>query len=111
MFGRKNSKIEFDARHPPKQILQNQQSYSYVHNFKVHFKRSALQMLANKIDVSVNTDSHTIPPPQLVTNEFNNRMILGAAHTNTKRRFNPSSFHITNIEYKESIALSYSMSK
>jgi hypothetical protein len=109
LFGRKNSKIEFDARQPPQEILQNVHGFSYVHNFKVHFKSSGLQMLANKIDVSVNTDSPNMPSPQLVTNEFNSRMVLANAHTNTRVRFNASSFHITNIEYKESMALSYSM--
>jgi hypothetical protein len=107
LLGRKNKKIEFDARNPPQQLLNAPQSYSFVHNFKVHFKSSGLQMLANKIDVSVNTDSATLPSPQLVTSEFNNRMVMANAHSNTRARFNSSSFHITNIEYKESIAMIY----
>ena len=111
MFGRRNKKIEYDARKPPKELLQSPQNYSYVHNFKVHFKSSALQVLANKLDVSVNTDSPSLPCLQLVTSEFNNRMIVANAHTNTRVRFDASSFHITNIEYKESIALKYSVSK
>jgi hypothetical protein len=110
LFGRNNTKIEFDARQPPQGILQNPQSYQFVHNFKVHFKRGALQALANKVDVSVNSASPQIPSIQLVTDEFNNRMTMSNAHSNTRQRFSESSFHITNIEYKESMALSYSMS-
>ena len=102
LFGRKNSKIEFDARQPPQEILQRPQAFSYVHNLKVHFKSSGLPMLANKIDVSVTTDSPSLPSPQLVSDEFNKRMVMSNAHTNNRVRFNPSSFHITNIEYKES---------
>lgn len=109
MFGRNNSKIEFDARQPPQKILENPQSFQYVHNFKVHFKRGALQALANKVDVSVNSSSHKVPSIQEVTNEFNQRMVMSNAHSNTRERFSASSFHITNIEYKESMALSYSM--
>jgi hypothetical protein len=108
MFGRKNSKIKFDARNPPQEILQNPQSYQFIHNFKVHFKRGVLQVLANKMDVSVNAATPQLPPLQMVTDEFNRRMVMSDAHTNTSARYTPSSFHITNIEYKESMALAYS---
>jgi zinc ribbon protein len=108
MFGRKNSKIKFDARHPPREVLEAPQSFQYVHNFKVHFKRGVLQVLANKMDVSVNSTSPQLPPLQAVTDEFNRRMVMSDAHTNTSRRYDPSSFHITNIEYKESMGLAYS---
>jgi len=110
MFGRNNNKIEFDARQPPQQILESPQSFQYVHNFKVHFKRGALQALANKVDVSVNSNSYQLPSIQDVTEEFNDRMVMSNAHSDTRQRFSASSFHITNIEYKESMALSYSMS-
>jgi hypothetical protein len=110
MFGRKNEKVKFDARQPPQEFLQYPQNYSFVHNFKVHFKSSVIQALANKVDVSVNTDSPSMPSPQLVTNEFNSRMIMSNAHTDNRLKRNANSFHITNIEYKESMALGYSMS-
>jgi hypothetical protein len=109
MFGRNNSKIEFDARQPPSQIVQSPQSFQYVHNFKVHFKRGALQALANKVDVSIDSNSPQMPSIQEVTQEFNNRMRMANARSNTRERFSATSFHITNIEYKESMALSYSM--
>ncbi len=109
LFGRNNSKIEFDARQPPQQILQNAQGFQYVHNFKVHFKRGALQALANKVDVSIDSSSYQTPSIQEVTKAFNERMVMSNAHSNTRQRFSESSFHITNIEYKESMALSYSM--
>jgi hypothetical protein len=107
LFGRNNSKIEFDARQPQPQILQNAQSYQYVHNFKVHFKRGALQALANKVDISINSNSPQMPSIQEVTNDFNQRTAVSNAHSSTRRRFSETSYHITNIEYKESIALSY----
>jgi len=108
MFGRKNSKIKFDARRPPEEILRNTESYQFIHNFKVHFKRGVLQVLANKMDVSVNSPSPQLPPLQAVTDEFNRRMVISDSHTTTVGKYTPSSFHITNIEYKESMALSYS---
>jgi len=109
MFGRNNSKIEYDARQPPQQIMQSPQSFQYVHNFKVHFKRGALQAIANKVDVSIDSSSYQMPSIQEVTKAFNDRMVMSNAHSNTRERFSASSFHITNIEYKESMALIYSM--
>ncbi len=108
MLGRKNSKIKFDARNPPEAILRNPQSYQFIHNFKVHFKRGVLQVLANKMDVSINSAAPQLPALQAVTDEFNRRMVMSDAHTNTTGRYTASSFHITNIEYKESMALAYS---
>jgi hypothetical protein len=108
MFGRKNSKIKFDVRQPPKDILENPDSFQYIHNFKVHFKRGVLQVLANKMEVSVNSTSPQMPPLQTVTDEFNRRMVVSDAHTNTSGRFTAGSFHITNVENKESMALAYS---
>ncbi len=70
LFGRKNNKIEFDARQPPEEVLQNALAFQYVQNFKVHFKRGALQALANKVDVSVNSNSPQLPSIQQVTEEF-----------------------------------------
>lgn len=110
MFGRNNSKIEFDARQPPQQIMESPQSFQYVHNFKVHFKRGALQALANKVDVSIDSSSYQMPSIQEVTKAFNERMVMSNTVSNTRQRFSASSFHITNIEYKESMALTYSMS-
>lgn len=110
MFGRNNTKIEFDARQPPQEIMNNAQAFSYVHNFKVHFKRGVLQALANKVDVSVNSNLPQLPSIQQVTDEFNQRMIMSNAHSDTRSRYSTSSFHITNIEYKESMALSYGVS-
>ena len=103
-----SKKVKFDARNPPQRFLENPQGYSFIHNFKVHYKRGVLQPLANKMDVSINSQSPELPTPQLVTNEFNQRMIMSVAHSNTKQRFDSASYHITNIEYKESFALAFS---
>ncbi|HXQ92137.1 MAG TPA: zinc ribbon domain-containing protein [Nitrososphaerales archaeon] len=108
LFGGGSKKVKFDARNPPQRFLENPQGYSFVHNFKVHYKRGVLQPLANKMDVSINSPSPELPTPQLVTNEFNQRMIMSVAHTDTKQRFDSASYHITNIEYKESFALVFS---
>jgi len=102
-----SKKVKFDARHPPQRFLENPQGYSFVHNFKVHYKRGILQPIANKMDVSINSQSPELPPPQLVTNEFNQRMVMSVAHSDTKQRFDSASYHITNVEYKESFALAY----
>ena len=108
IFGNKK-KIEFDARKGRNETSQpfydNPQLYSFVHNFKVHFKRGALQPLANKIDVSINSTSPEKSSMQQVTDEFNKRMTMSVAVSDTKHRFSLPSYHITNIEYKESIAL------
>src|SRR5487761_330555 len=107
LFGGGSKKTKFDARQPPSEFLQNAQSYSFVHNFKVHFKRGMLQALANKVDVTVNSPSPQLPSPQQVSDEFNQRMVMSVAHSDTRQRFASASFHVTNIEYKESFALSY----
>jgi len=107
LFGGGSKKVKFDARYPPERFLKNSQRYSFVHNFKVHYKRGVLQPLANKMDVSINSSSPQLPSPQLVTNEFNQRMIMSVAHSDTKQRFDSASYHITNIEYKESFALAF----
>ena len=108
IFGSKK-KIEFDAMQGrnefTKDLYDNPQSYSFVHNYKVHFKRGGLQVLADKIDVSINSGSPKLPSMQEVTEEFNNRMSMTVAHSNTRRRFSLASYHITNIEYKESMAI------
>jgi hypothetical protein len=107
VFGNKK-KFEFDAQSPqtaPPDILVNPQNYSYFHNYKVHFKASGLQILANKTDVSVTSSSPNMPSMQEVTDEFHKRMSMAVVHSGTRQRFQSSSFHITNVEYKESIAM------
>jgi hypothetical protein len=108
LFGRK-SKIEFNAQLPPnennRELYQHPERYSFVHNYKVHYKRGAFQAIANKMDVSISSASPKLPTMQEVTDEFNNRMTMSVAHSETRIRYSRVSFHITNIEYKESIAI------
>ena len=103
-FGKK-SRIEFDATRGPTErtadLYENPQSYSFIHNYKVHFKRSALQMVANKIDISVGSRSSQLPGHEEVVNQFNDRALVAMANPRTRI----SSYHITNVEYKESIAM------
>ncbi len=101
-------KRKFDARSGPtptyQDLFSNPWRYSFIHNFKVHYKASALQALANKVDVSISSTSPQIPATQDIVNEFNQRMQLGNVSRNMRQRFSSASYHITNIEYKESFA-------
>lgn len=107
VFGPK--RIKFDARLGPvpgqTDLYQNPHAYSFVHNFKVHYKRGVMQALANKIDVSISSSTPQLPEMQLVTEEFNKRMTMTVAVSNTRQRYSLASFHVTTIEYKESFAL------
>jgi len=106
---RKRKKVEFDGRQVPTEktsdLYQNPQDYSFIHNYKVHFKRGTLQVLANKVDVSVTTSSPQLPSPQQVTEEFQKRMTASVVVSDTRKRYSEVSFHITDVEYKQSIAL------
>ncbi len=102
LFGSKK-KIEFDARSGLN--VDDLGNFSFVHNFKVHWKRSGLQMLANKLDISVISESSALPSYVDVAKEFNARMLNSVMHTDTRGRFSLPSYHITNIEYKESLAM------
>jgi hypothetical protein len=101
-------KFKFDARMGPTSSYQdlytNPWKYSFVHNFKVHYKQSIVQALAHKADVSISSANPQIPSLQDVTEQFNQRMQLGNVHQNIRGRFAQVSYHITNIEYKESFA-------
>jgi hypothetical protein len=107
VFGQK--KIKFNAQRGPEvgqeDLFQNPQAYTFVHNFKVHYKRGVLQALANKTDVSINSSSPQLPDLQLVNDEFNRRMTATVVVSDTRRRYAEVSFHITNTEYKESFAI------
>jgi len=108
VFGNK-TKVEFDAQtgptEPTADLHQNPQKYSFVHNFKVHYKRGALQALASKLDVSITSSSPQLPSMQEVTKEFHRRMASSLPLSNTRVRYGNASYHITNVEYKESIAM------
>jgi hypothetical protein len=82
----------------------NSWKYSFVHNFKVHYKRGILQPLANKLDISLSTSTADMPSTQGVMNEFNERMKASIVVSNTRHRFSEASYHVTQIEYKESFA-------
>src|SRR5271169_6619295 len=107
VFGQ--NKIKFDARGGPRpgheDLFQNPQAFTFVHNFKVHYKRGVLQALANKADVSINSSAPQLPDLQLVSDEFNRRMTATVVVSDTRKRYSEASFHITNIEYKESFAI------
>jgi ribosomal protein L40E len=102
-------KFKFDAQAGPtsnnQDFYTNSWRYSFVHNFKVHYKQSVLQALANKADVSISSATPQIPSTQQVMDEFNQRMQMGnVARENLRKRFSSVSYHVTNIEYKESFA-------
>ena len=101
-------KFKFDARSgsigSTADFFNNPWKYSFLHNFKVHFKRGILQALANKIDISLSTSSADMPSTQQVMSEFNDRMKASIVVSNTRKRFSEASYHVTQIEYKESFA-------
>lgn len=118
LFGGKKNKIEFDARKElPKELKDNISGWEYTHNFKVHYKSSGLQVLASKLDLSIPSDTPELPSHQEVEEAANARL-QGSTYTITKGRSsllgNPLgrlgkkdlafSYHITDAEYKESIA-------
>jgi len=101
-------KFKFDARlgstTDNADFYNSSWKYSFVHNFKVHYKQSVLQALASKVDVSISSNNPQIPSTQQVMDEFNQRMQMGNVARNAVRRFSQVSYHVTNIEYKESFA-------
>ena len=112
MFGKK-TKIEFDARKQlPKEIAGKEAEWDYVHNFKVHYKSSGIQLLASKLDLSIPSDVPTLPSRPDVEAAANARL-QGTTFSINKGgsgigRFGKKdlvfSYHITESEYKESIA-------
>jgi ribosomal protein L40E len=82
----------------------NPWKYSFTHNFKVHFKRGILQALANKLDITIRSSSAQIPSTQEVMLEFNERMKSSNIVSDTRGRYSKASYHVTQIEYKESFA-------
>ena len=117
LFNRKKKKIEFNARIKlPKEIIENIANWEYTHSFKVHYKSSGLQILASKLDLSVPSDTPKLPSHNEVEMLANERLQGstftlqkgGTVSSSTFGRFGKKdltfSFHITHIEYKESIA-------
>lgn len=82
----------------------NPWKYSFTHNFKVHFKRGIMQALANKLDITISSATAEIPSTQQVMEEFNQRMKSSIVVSNTRQRYSEASYHVTQIEYKESFA-------
>lgn len=62
-------------------------------------------MLASKVEVSVNSNEPTLPQDQLVVDEFHRRMAFSLPASRNQGRYSDVSFHITNVEYKESVAM------
>jgi hypothetical protein len=117
LFGGKKNKIEFDARKEfPKEIKDNITGWEYTHNFKVHYKSSGIQILASKLDLSIPSDSPKLPSHQEVEAAANARLQgstfaiqkSGTISSSTLGRFGKKdlafSYHITDAEYKETIA-------
>jgi hypothetical protein len=101
-------KIRFSALTPSqraKELYVNPDRYSFIHNFRVHFKRGAMQFLANKVDISMSSDSPDMPRIQQVTDEFNRRMTLSVMGSQAKKRYTAASFQITDVQYVGSFAL------
>jgi hypothetical protein len=117
LFGGKKNKIEFDARRElPPEIKSNIAGWEYTHNFKVHYKSSGLQVLASKLDLSIPSDTPELPSHQEVEMAANARLQgstfaiqkSGTISSSALGRFGKKdlafSYHITDAEYKETIA-------
>jgi hypothetical protein len=117
LFGGKKNKIEFDARREfPAEVRDNIDGWEYTHNFKVHYKSSGLQILASKLDVSIPSYTPQLPSHQEVEAAANARLQgstfaiqrSGTVFSSTLGRFGKKdltfSYHITDAEYKETIA-------
>ncbi len=118
MFGKRKNKIEFDARKElPKEIKDNASGWEYTHNFKVHYKSSGIQILASKLDLSIPSDTPELPSHQEVEEAANARLqgttftitkgsrgLLGTPLGRLGKKDLAFSYHITDAEYKESIA-------
>ncbi len=115
--GGKKKKIEFDARKElPQEIKDNIVGWEYTHNFKVHYKSSGLQVLASKLDLSIPSDTPELPTHNEVEAAANARLQgttfaiqkSGTVFSSALGRFGKKdltfSYHITDAEYKESIA-------
>jgi hypothetical protein len=100
----------------PKEIKDNIAGWEYTHNFKVHYKSSGLQVLASKLDLSIPSDTPELPSHIEVEAAANARLQgstfsiqkSGTVFSSTLGRFGKKdlafSYHITDAEYKESIA-------
>lgn len=101
-------KLKFDARlgrtESNRDMYDNPWKYSFTHNFKVHFKRSVIQALANKLDITISSPTAQMPSTNDVMGEFNQRMKASVVVSDTKHRFSEASYHVTQVEYKESFA-------
>ena len=106
--GNQVQKIKFDARagrtNDTADFYHNPWKYSFNHNFKVHFKRSMLQALANKVDITITSATAEVPSTNQVMEEFNQRMKSSIIVSDTRHRKSEASYHVTQIEYKESFA-------
>jgi len=63
-----------------------------------------LQALANKVDITITTTTAEVPSTQQVMEEFNQRMKSSIFDSDTRHRKSEASYHVTQIEYKESLA-------
>jgi hypothetical protein len=111
LFGNgKKKKIEFDARTTlPQEIQENPTGWEYTHNFKVHYKSSGLQMIASKLDLSIPSAMPALPSHSDVENAAIERLSGTTLAVNqykgrVGKRDVVFSYHITNSEYKESLA-------
>jgi len=110
--GKKKNKIEFDARKEfPPEIKSDVEGWEYTHNFKVHYKSSRLQVLASKLNISIPSYTPQLPSHAEVEEAANAR--LQGSTFSIQRGGTPGrlvkkdltfSYHITDAEYKETIA-------
>ncbi len=111
---KKNQKfvvLKISSRYPARDVdgTLSSESYSFVHNFSVHFKpKDHWHLFDDKIDISINTPTPELPSLDLVRNQLDDEMTR-AVPTNDKRAValgsQSTSIQITKIQYKETFAI------
>lgn len=100
-------KISFNATlgraAAPYEISRDPSKWSYIHHFRVHFTTARVQLIANRIDVTLASESPAPPSDvevaQTADPQIKQQLAAGAMWWGLR------SFNITNIEYKETIAM------
>ena len=104
-----SGRIEYSAKIPPDQrtrdLYQNPQSYAFVHYFRVSYKKPNFQILPEKVEVTIKSDSPHAPSEDTVTIEFQKLILMvGKTTSEIKGKNEVNAYNITKIEYRYSIA-------
>ncbi len=112
LFGSRSRKIDYNYRQGvPLEIQQSLQEWTFVHNFRVHYKTSRFNLVASKMDIGISTTNPIVETSdnQKVIQEFYARFGGFVNNPLAKRNvgFNrmPVGTNITDIEYLKTTAI------